>query len=158
MEESTKKKHVEGGDREILYSKAIKAGKRIYYLDVKKNLKDDLFVAVTESKKIQSKDGAQVSFEKHKIFLYKEDFEKFMEGMQEVIDYIRASHLKDSTAETVSAESIENVANEPMETDTVSSDIKLDIDFWCNFNSLGRAGMRIFVLLTRLFLFSILTN
>ncbi len=129
MEESTKKKHVEGGDREILYSKAIKAGKRIYYLDVKKNLKDDLFVAVTESKKIQSKDGAQVSFEKHKIFLYKEDFEKFMEGMQEVIDYIRASHLKDSTAETVSAESIENVANEPMETDTVSSDIKLDIDF-----------------------------
>ena len=55
MEESRNKKHVEGGDREILYSKAIKAGKRIYYLDVKRNLKDDLFVAVTESKKIQSK-------------------------------------------------------------------------------------------------------
>ena len=52
MEESRNKKHVEGGDREILYSKAIKAGKRIYYLDVKRNLKDDLFVAVTESKKI----------------------------------------------------------------------------------------------------------
>lgn len=80
MEESRNKKHVEGGDREILYSKAIKAGKRIYYLDVKRNLKDDLFVAVTESKKIQSKDGLQISFEKHKIFLYKEDFEKFMEG------------------------------------------------------------------------------
>ena len=48
MEESRNKKHVEGGDREILYSKAIKAGKRIYYLDVKRNLKDDLFVAVTE--------------------------------------------------------------------------------------------------------------
>ena len=78
MEESRNKKHVEGGDREILYSKAIKAGKRIYYLDVKRNLKDDLFVAVTESKKIQSKDGLQISFEKHKIFLYKEDFEKFM--------------------------------------------------------------------------------
>ena len=70
MEESRNKKHVEGGDREILYSKAIKAGKRIYYLDVKRNLKDDLFVAVTESKKIQSKDGLQISFEKHKIFLY----------------------------------------------------------------------------------------
>lgn len=55
MEESRNKKHVEGGDREILYSKAIKAGKRIYYLDVKRNLKDDLFVAVTESKKIQSR-------------------------------------------------------------------------------------------------------
>ena len=96
MEESRNKKHVEGGDREILYSKAIKAGKRIYYLDVKRNLKDDLFVAVTESKKIQSKDGLQISFEKHKIFLYKEDFEKFMEGMQDVISYIKNSNLKKS--------------------------------------------------------------
>ena len=41
MEESRNKKHVEGGDREILYSKAIKAGKRIYYLDVKRNLKEN---------------------------------------------------------------------------------------------------------------------
>lgn len=94
MEESMKKKYVEGGDKEILYSKAIKAGKRIYYLDVKRNLKDDLFVAVTESKKIQSKDNMQVSFEKHKIFLYREDFDKFMEGMQEVIGFIKESNLK----------------------------------------------------------------
>ena len=48
MENSVKKIQVEGGDKEILYSKTIKAGKRIYYLDVKKNLKDDLFLAVTE--------------------------------------------------------------------------------------------------------------
>lgn len=53
MEDSVKKIQVEGGDKEILYSKTIKAGKRIYYLDVKKNLKDDLFLAVTESKKVQ---------------------------------------------------------------------------------------------------------
>jgi hypothetical protein len=90
MEESNKKMHVErGGDKEILYSKAIKARKRIYYLDVKKNLKDDLFIAITESKKIQSKEGLQVTFEKHKIFLYKEDFEKFMDGMNDVIHYIK---------------------------------------------------------------------
>ena len=81
MEDSVKKIQVEGGDKEILYSKTIKAGKRIYYLDVKKNLKDDLFLAVTESKKVQPKNGTQVSFEKHKIFLYKEDFDKFMDGM-----------------------------------------------------------------------------
>lgn len=84
MEDSVKKIQVEGGDKEILYSKTIKAGKRIYYLDVKKNLKDDLFLAVTESKKVQPKNGTQVSFEKHKIFLYKEDFDKFMDGMNEV--------------------------------------------------------------------------
>ena len=52
MENSVKKIQVEGGDKEILYSKTIKAGKRIYYLDVKKNLKDDLFLGVTESKKV----------------------------------------------------------------------------------------------------------
>ena len=84
MENSVKKIQVEGGDKEILYSKTIKAGKRIYYLDVKKNLKDDLFLAVTESKKVQPKNGMQVSFEKHKIFLYKEDFDKFMDGINDV--------------------------------------------------------------------------
>ena len=89
MENSVKKIQVEGGDKEILYSKTIKAGKRIYYLDVKKNLKDDLFLAVTESKKVQPKNGMQVSFEKHKIFLYKEDFDKFMDGMNDVISYIK---------------------------------------------------------------------
>lgn len=89
MDVSVKNARAENSDKEILYSKAIKAGKRIYYLDVKKNLKDELFLAVTESKKIQSKDGQQVSFEKHKIFLYKEDFDKFMSGMEEVIDYIK---------------------------------------------------------------------
>jgi len=91
MENSVKKIQVEGGDKEILYSKTIKAGKRIYYLDVKKNLKDDLFLAVTESKKVQPKNGTQVSFEKHKIFLYKEDFEKFSDGLSEVVAFIRRS-------------------------------------------------------------------
>lgn len=90
MEESKKKRtQVESGDKEIIYSKAIKAGKRIYYLDVKRNLKNDLFLALTESKKIQAKDDGHISFEKHKIFLYKEDFEKFMEGMADVMNYIK---------------------------------------------------------------------
>ncbi len=118
--EEIKRVHVEGGDKEILYSKAIKAGKRIYYLDVKKNLKDDLFLAITESKKIQPKDGSQVSFEKHKIFLYKEDFEKFMDGMNEVIRYIHAS--RPETADNISSDK-ENPAGEDPD------EIKLDIEF-----------------------------
>ena len=124
MEESRNKKHVEGGDREILYSKAIKAGKRIYYLDVKRNLKDDLFVAVTESKKIQSKDGSQISFEKHK-----EDFEKFMEGMQDVISYIKNSNLKKSAEDVVEPEEEETIPGDSPEEDMSSGDIKLDIEF-----------------------------
>ena len=77
-------------EREIVFSKAIKAGKRIYYLDVKKSRNEEMFLSVTESKKkIVGDDASQVSFEKHKIFLYKEDFEKFMDGMREVIDFIQ---------------------------------------------------------------------
>ena len=55
------------------FSKSIKAGKRIYYLDVKKNRKDEMFLAITESKKVIMGEGddSQVSFEKHKIFFFK---------------------------------------------------------------------------------------
>jgi len=123
MEELNKKSHVEGGDKEILYSKAIKAGKRIYYLDVKKNLKDDLFLAVTESKKVQSKDGSQVTFEKHKIFLYKEDFEKFMDGMNEVINYIKTRNSGGGEHNKVAGKDEDGMI------DSLSDDIKLDIDF-----------------------------
>ena len=84
MEELKKKSTTIENDKEIVFSKAIKAGKRIYYLDVKKNRKEEMFIAITESKKVVSldKDDPQVNFEKHKIFLYKEDFEKFMNGLQ----------------------------------------------------------------------------
>ena len=93
MEEEWKKKNGgESSDKEILYSQAIKAGKRIYYLDVKKNRKDEMFLAITESKKIISGEGeeSQVSFEKHKIFLYQEDFEHFMSGLEEAVNFVRA--------------------------------------------------------------------
>ncbi|MDH6305605.1 hypothetical protein M2459_002072 [Parabacteroides sp. PF5-5] len=123
MEESMKK--TEGGDKEILYSKAIKAGKRIYYLDVKKNLKNDLFLAITESKKIQPKDGSQTSFEKHKIFLYKEDFDKFIEGMNDVINYIKKQNalLENQEVSDTPPENPEEAKEED------SGEIKLDIDF-----------------------------
>lgn len=76
-------------DKEILYSKTIRAGKRIYYIDVKRNLREDLFIALTESKKVIDKETSNVRFEKHKIFLYKEDFDNFMNGMKDVIAYIK---------------------------------------------------------------------
>ena len=88
--EEFKKKSAADGDKEIVFSKAIKAGKRIYYLDVKKNRKEEMFLAITESKKIVSGEGddAQVSFEKHKIFLYKEDYAKFQNALNGVIEFI----------------------------------------------------------------------
>ena len=91
MEFDKPKSDVDKKDNDIIYSKAIKAGKRIYYLDVKKSRNDDMFVAITESKKKVSgmDDNLQVTYDKQKIFLYKEDFDKFLEGMEEVIGFVK---------------------------------------------------------------------
>jgi hypothetical protein len=91
METEKKKISFEKKDNEIIYSKAIKAGKRIYYLDVKKSRNEDLFLAITESKKkkMGNDENAQVTYEKHKIFLYKEDFDSFAAGLEEVISFIK---------------------------------------------------------------------
>ena len=69
------------------------------------------------------------SFEKHKIFLYKEDFEKFMEGMQDVISYIKNSNLKKSAEDVVEPEEEETIHGDSPEEDMASGAIKLDIEF-----------------------------
>ncbi len=126
MEELKKKSAVDINEKEIVFSKSIKAGKRIYYLDVKKNRKDEMFIAITESKKVISGEGddSQVSFEKHKIFLYKEDFEKFMTGLTQAVSFINE---KQGNGETI------NILNETEEVvktdDIISAEIKIDIDF-----------------------------
>jgi hypothetical protein len=101
MDAEKKKFELEKKDNEIIYSRAIKAGKRIYYLDVKKSKNDDLFVAITESKKkVTGYDvDAQVTYEKHKIFLYKEDFEKFTDGLEDVINFIKREQKSASDTE-----------------------------------------------------------
>lgn len=124
-------------DKEIVFSQSIKAGKRIYYLDVKKNRKDEMFLAITESKKIVTGEGddSQVSFEKHKIFLYKEDFEKFMAGLQQAIQFIQQeqgeSTFSDTTPENSSSEanSAETKQTAKPDSSTLEGEIKIDIDF-----------------------------
>lgn len=84
MDEQKKK------EEDIIYSKAVKAGQRIYYLDAKKNSKGDYYLSITESKKKISEEGKNdpVAFERHKIFIYKEDFKKFVDGLNDVVSYI----------------------------------------------------------------------
>ncbi|MHB8207880.1 DUF3276 family protein [Mucilaginibacter sp.] len=72
-------------EREEVFSKKVRAGKRTYFFDVKATRSNDYYVTITESKK-RLEDGV---FIKHKIFLYKEDFEKFAEGLKETIEYIK---------------------------------------------------------------------
>ncbi|MFI3295924.1 MAG: DUF3276 family protein [Rikenellaceae bacterium] len=71
-----------------VFSVPVKAGKRIYYFDVKATRGDDYYVTITESRKKPLRDGG-FAIDKHKIHLYKEDFMKFAAGLQDVLEYIR---------------------------------------------------------------------
>lgn len=88
--EEFRKKNADDIEKDVIFSHAIKAGKRIYYMDVRKTRKDEMYLSITESKKIVSGEGddAQVSFEKHKIFLYREDFSNFIDGLTKTIKFI----------------------------------------------------------------------
>lgn len=74
---------------EIVYSRSVKAGKRIYYLDVKKARNEDLYLCITESKRKSGMEDEAPQFEKHKVFLYKEDFAHFTEGLEDVIRFVK---------------------------------------------------------------------
>ncbi len=72
-----------GGRNDEVYSKVVRAGKRTYFFDVKSTRNNDLYLTLTESKKT-FQDG-KPSFQKHKIFLYKEDFDKFTGGLEDAL-------------------------------------------------------------------------
>ncbi len=74
-------------DKNEVYSKRVKAGKRTYFFDVKATRSNDYYLTITESKRRMHDDG--VSFEKHKIFLYKEDFDKFEDALTETLKHIK---------------------------------------------------------------------
>jgi hypothetical protein len=70
-----------------IYSKVVRAGKRTYFFDIKSTKGNDLYITLTESKKTFGEEG-DGNYQKHKIFLYKEDFEKFREGLDDVLKKI----------------------------------------------------------------------
>lgn len=106
--------HDRSGDE--IYSKPVRAGKRTYFFDVKSTKgNNDFYLTITESKRRVEQDG-KFSYDKHKIFLYKEDFDKFAEGLEDVISYIRAKCLKDAPEGAAEAKAAPEVsANEKAE-------------------------------------------
>ena len=101
----------EKADKEDIFSKVIRAGKRTYFFDVKSTRNSDFYLTITESKKRMGKDG-KMYYEKHKIFLYKEDFEKFLEGLNEVVDYIKTNQEVIPRSEIVEHEELEMATTE----------------------------------------------
>lgn len=113
MEAFSKNGRIKGPEskfRQEIHSKVIRAGKRTYFFDVKSTRGDEYYLTITESKKRLENDG-KPQYEKHKIFLYKEDFERFIVSLEEVVDYIRdkqpygvEGQYDDETAELVEDE------------------------------------------------------
>lgn len=93
----------ESREMDIAFSRSVKAGKRIYYLDVKRSKNEDLYLCLTESKKKVSGDPASpdVSYEKHKIFLYREDLSKFTEALIDVIRFMQENDQPENMEEPV---------------------------------------------------------
>ncbi len=77
-----------GGQSDEVHSVQVKAGKRTYYFDVKATRAGDYYLTITENRKVSHPDGT-FTFDKHKIFLYKEDFRKFADGLTEALDFVR---------------------------------------------------------------------
>jgi len=91
MEGYGKKEEFVKKNREDIYSNAVRAGKRTYFFDAKATRNEDYYLTITESKKRYDKEG-NYTFEKHKIFLYKEDFDKFSEGLIEAIEILKKAN------------------------------------------------------------------
>ncbi len=83
------------GENSEIYSNKIRAGKRTYFFDVKSTRSNDFYVTITESKRRYNQDGEGFTYEKHKIFLYKEDIMKFIQGLNDTVDYMKTELMPD---------------------------------------------------------------
>ncbi len=116
-------------NREEIYSRPVRAGKRTYFFDVKATRGQDLYMTITESKRRFDDDG-NVHYQKHKIFLYREDFANFEEGFVDAVEKIQelmaTGNYRDPIAERKAKEQ-----EEPMEAsnDGNAADASDDISF-----------------------------
>jgi hypothetical protein len=102
--------------REEIHSKAVRAGKRTYFFDVKATRRNDYYLTITESKKRFNRDG-KFFYEKHKLFLYKEDFDKFADSLNEILTFIREANPQPIELE-------ESPAMEQLEDESPSSELE----------------------------------
>jgi hypothetical protein len=105
--------------REEIYSRVIRAGKRTYFFDVKATRAGEQYLTITESKRRFNNDQGKFYYEKHKLFLYKEDFEKFSKGLGEVIEFIETGKKApepepEEVKEVVQTESVKTVEFEDL--------------------------------------------
>ena len=117
-------------NRDEIYSKSLRAGRRTYFFDVRSTRADDYYLTITESKRDFNEDGTPF-YKKHKIFLYKEDFQNFKDHLNEMVDYI----INERGEEVISIHKDENFSEPKQE----ESKEKSSTDFTeVNFEDLGK--------------------
>ena len=107
-------------NRDEIYSKSLRAGRRTYFFDVRSTRADDFYLTITESKRDFNEDGTPF-YKKHKIYLYKEDFQNFKEHLDELTDYI----IKERGEEIISLKDKETPLEE-IKTDEVKEESPVD--------------------------------
>ena len=112
-----------------IFSKVLRAGRRTYFFDVRATKGNDYYLTITESKKFTSDDGS-VHYKKHKLYLYKEDFDGFMESLNEVTDFIEDKRRNDqnghSADEPVDVDNKEEMVSQDTEGNSPFTDIDFD--------------------------------
>src|SRR5215213_4831607 len=100
---------------ESIYSKRIRAGKRrTYFFDVRATRGNDYYLTITESRKKFNADG----YDRHKIFLYKEDFNKFIKALNEAVDYVKTELMPDFDFDAYNHDQVESETDEVAEVET----------------------------------------
>ena len=127
----------ERNDREEIYSKVLRAGRRTYFFDVRSTRAGDYYLTLTESKKFTHDDGS-FHYQKHKIYLYKEDFESFTEHLKEMTDFvynekgeevISERHQKDFKKDELSVNGFDENIQDQSEIEIESPKSFTDIEF-----------------------------
>ena len=89
MEDNEKIDRDRDRDKEEIFSRTVRAGKRTYFFDVKATIAEERYLTITESKRRFNNEQGKFFYEKHKLFLYHEDFEKFVNGLNDAIEFIQ---------------------------------------------------------------------
>lgn len=114
-------------DDDGIYSKVLRAGRRTYFFDVRETRAGDYYLTVTESKKNTNEDGS-FFYKKHKIYLYKEDFGKFRDILDEITEFV----VKEKGEEVISErhqKNFENTSTETVSEQKTKTESFTDLDF-----------------------------
>jgi len=115
-------------EKEDIFSKVLRAGRRTYFFDVRSTKADDYYITITESKKFTEEDGSY-HFKKHKIYLYKEDFAAFREILDEMTDFVLENKGEEVISERHQKDYKKETYESPVETAEETTKNFTDINF-----------------------------